>query len=282
MGDEMTLPSVLSYSDFKVFLRDFYHAKKKLDPYFSYQVFSKIAGLGSPNYYKLVMEGERALSVDNIHKFATGLGLDSVEQEWFECLVLFQQSHSVEGREFYEKRLRRLSQKNETKLRCNLAKSQMRVLESPRFPFILLAAHKAPLEGTNEHISKKLGISKDEINFTLNWMKRNEIIKENGGVFEVQTSQLLYHEKIPTQKQTQLLKTHIGYALKALEVAPKETKRYLSHSFTMERKSFLNIVQQFSDLGIQVVEECDTQKPECLMQLNIQFFEALPEVLTES
>jgi uncharacterized protein (TIGR02147 family) len=52
---------VYRYLDYRAFLRDFYEAKKAKSRTFSYRAFSKRAGVASPNYLKLVIEGQRSL-----------------------------------------------------------------------------------------------------------------------------------------------------------------------------------------------------------------------------
>lgn len=52
-------PDVFEYLDYRAFLRDYY-AERKQSRGLSFRSFSKRAGLGSPNYLKLVMEGARS------------------------------------------------------------------------------------------------------------------------------------------------------------------------------------------------------------------------------
>jgi microcystin degradation protein MlrC len=54
---------VFQYLDYRVFLADFYRAKKRSG--FSYRAFSRAAGLGAPNYLKLVMDGDRNAAIDH-------------------------------------------------------------------------------------------------------------------------------------------------------------------------------------------------------------------------
>lgn len=82
---------------------------KATKPQFSYRYFSRIAGFSSPNFLKLVAEGQRNLSPKSIAKFAKGLGLDQEEQEIFETLVLLGQAQTDAERNRYYLRLRRKS-----------------------------------------------------------------------------------------------------------------------------------------------------------------------------
>ncbi len=97
--------SVFEYSDYREFLRDHYEFKKEASRSYSFRYFAKKAGLKSPNYYKLVMDGERNLTHRNVRKFAKGLNLGDREALFFENLVFYTQAKDVEERNFYRKNL---------------------------------------------------------------------------------------------------------------------------------------------------------------------------------
>jgi uncharacterized protein (TIGR02147 family) len=95
---------VYAYLDYRAFLRDFYTAKKAASRGFSYRSFSKRAGVSSPNYLKLVIEGKRSLSEKMAERFATACGLDREASRYFVQLVGFNQAKtSGERAQFYGK-----------------------------------------------------------------------------------------------------------------------------------------------------------------------------------
>ena len=78
---------VFAYSDYRAFLRDYYRARKAAGRGFSYRSFSRRAELRSPNYLKLVIDGERNLSADMAKRFASACGLQGDEERYFMDLV---------------------------------------------------------------------------------------------------------------------------------------------------------------------------------------------------
>src|ERR1700721_1624232 len=76
--------SVFNYSDYREYLKDFYQLKKSKAGTYSFAVFSLRAGIKSPNYLKLVMDGERNLTPENTLAFARGLGLSEQETLYWE------------------------------------------------------------------------------------------------------------------------------------------------------------------------------------------------------
>lgn len=85
---------VFRYHDYRAFLSDLYKAKKGRG--FSYRAFSRAAGLGAPNYLKLVIEGQRNLTTQMAERFAEACGLSGDAAEYFQRLVEFNQASSAE------------------------------------------------------------------------------------------------------------------------------------------------------------------------------------------
>ena len=92
---------VYGYLDYRAFLRDFYAAKKAKSRAFSYRSFSKRAGVASPNYLKLVVEGQRSLSAKMAEKFAHACGLDPDASRYFAHLVAFNQAKTSPERSLH-------------------------------------------------------------------------------------------------------------------------------------------------------------------------------------
>ncbi len=100
-------PRPEDFPDYRAYLRAMTSYLKETRPQFSYRYFSRVAGFSSPNFLKLVAEGQRNLTPASIPKFAKGLGLDDRERESFETLVLLTHAPNDQERNRYYQRLRR-------------------------------------------------------------------------------------------------------------------------------------------------------------------------------
>lgn len=92
----LSAPVLASYTDYRLFLNDYYRYRRSQTvndrrPY-SYAVFSAAADIRSPNYLKLVIEGQRNLSESMAKKFAKAMGLTKQETTEFVALVHFTQT----------------------------------------------------------------------------------------------------------------------------------------------------------------------------------------------
>ncbi len=109
--------NVFEFTDYRVFLKAFYEAKKSGNPSYSMSTFVRKAGLGqnSRGYLKLIIEGKRNLTPHTLRRFVEALALPVKESVYFENLVYFNQAKTAEDREYYFQRLKTSVQGKETK-----------------------------------------------------------------------------------------------------------------------------------------------------------------------
>ena len=98
---------MFTYNNYRSYLKDYYTSKKQ-KPGFSYESFSRSLGIKSGNYLKLVIDGKRSLTLENIHGFARVIGLTGEELNYFESLVLMNQTEDERIRRYYKGRLEEL------------------------------------------------------------------------------------------------------------------------------------------------------------------------------
>jgi uncharacterized protein (TIGR02147 family) len=83
---------IFQYGDYRTFLADFYRQEKTKSPGFSHRSFARRAGLASPNYLKLVIDGQRPVTEKNLGAFLRGLKLAGPQSEYFRILVSMKES----------------------------------------------------------------------------------------------------------------------------------------------------------------------------------------------
>ncbi len=102
----MSAPDVFDFDDYRAFLRAYYAHKKASGRSFSLRVFSRLAGLTSSNYLKLVMDGDRNLGAEAAERFAAACGLEASRASYFVELVALQQAKTHSERERAYEQLR--------------------------------------------------------------------------------------------------------------------------------------------------------------------------------
>jgi uncharacterized protein (TIGR02147 family) len=98
---------VFRHQDYRAFLREFYDRRKDTRAGYSLRAFSRNAGLRSPNYLKLVMDGDRNLTPQMALRFAQACSLSGEAVEYFCELVAFNQARGASERELHYGQLKR-------------------------------------------------------------------------------------------------------------------------------------------------------------------------------
>jgi uncharacterized protein (TIGR02147 family) len=106
---------LFDYMNYRDYLRDSYSEKKREHPFYSFRLFSQKAGFTSPNFLKLVIDAKRNLSKESVFKFSKALSHTKREAEYFEHLVFFNQSKTLEEKNEYLARLMKYRRKSDPK-----------------------------------------------------------------------------------------------------------------------------------------------------------------------
>lgn len=108
----MEKPILSAYTDFREYLKDYFAHRRHLSAHdlrpYSYSDFSAAADIKSPNYLKMIIEGQRNLSPEMARKFARALKFDKEESVEFEVLVQYGQEKDPLSRNKYLKKLSEL------------------------------------------------------------------------------------------------------------------------------------------------------------------------------
>jgi uncharacterized protein (TIGR02147 family) len=109
------MKTIFEYMNYRDYLREAYADKKQKSPFYSYRLFSQKAGFKSPNFLKLVIDGARNLTKESAFHFSKAFGHNKRESEYFENLVFFNQSKTLEEKNAYLSRLMKFRVKTDAK-----------------------------------------------------------------------------------------------------------------------------------------------------------------------
>lgn len=104
--------NIYKYTDYKNFLKDYYNEQKINVPVFSYQYMADHCGFNSKTYIFKVIKGQKALTAKSALKIASFMKLSKKETEYFENIVMFTNSKSVEEKDYYFNKIQSLNKKS--------------------------------------------------------------------------------------------------------------------------------------------------------------------------
>ena len=92
----MDFPNVYEYLDYRIFLSDWFDAKKKENSRYSHRLFVRQTGQKSPSFLADVIKGRRNLTLEASTSFCRVMKLNRSERRFFLLLVDFLQADSDE------------------------------------------------------------------------------------------------------------------------------------------------------------------------------------------
>jgi uncharacterized protein (TIGR02147 family) len=102
----MIVPSVYNYTDYRLFLRDFYEANKAQDTHFTHRFIAERVGFQSSGFFTQVLSGQSNISEETADRFSSFLTLKRRERDYFLLMVGFNQAKShKEKKVLFEKML---------------------------------------------------------------------------------------------------------------------------------------------------------------------------------
>jgi uncharacterized protein (TIGR02147 family) len=266
--------SVYDYSDFRIFIKDFYEQEKKRFPGFSYRFMSQKAEVASSAFFKLVIEGKRNLTKNSVFKTSKMLKLNNDETLFFEQLVFFNQAKTVDEKNHYFSEMVKVQKKTKAKL---IGSHQMNYFAEWYHPVVRELVSMPGFKGDLAQVGRMIrpSITQKQVEFSV------RMLEELG----------FLTRKVKGWEQTEpVLKTEYGfqdfqilqYQIKVLELSiesfdrMKETERLNgTTTLAISRENLRKYVDLMRDFrrNLQELAQID-QNPDMVYILNTSFFPA--------
>lgn len=267
------MKQIYAYNDHRIFLKDWFTTKKEEPSGFSYQKFSRLAGLGSPNYMKLVIEGKRNLTVTNILQVAKAMALTFDETQYFEALTHLGQSRSPGEKNYFRERLQ-IFKKNKPPRPVLLKGHEL--LARWYFPAVTVCLDGMSPESAAAATAAKTGLKKEQVEEVIRLLEREGMLKSMGGRFRVEYSHFIVHDKKSLSEANKaFIREQMQIALTVLEKNYAKGPKFFAHTFTAGKESFPNYVEKINAFVESLAAESNAESPEEVLQLNLQFFRLL-------
>ncbi len=93
--------TIFDYTDYRLFLKDFYEARKKRDPSITHRFIADKVGFRSSGFFTQILQGKSNISDDMTDRFADFCKLKKREREYFKTLVAFNQARTHAKKKVY-------------------------------------------------------------------------------------------------------------------------------------------------------------------------------------
>lgn len=265
--------NIYDYTDYRKFLLDFYTERKAKYDYFSVRYIAENVGFQSASFFSQLVKGRSNMSVELIRKFSTFLGFSKIQSEYFETLVLYNQSKTHDKKKLYFEKL------------SSFRNSKLKQIDSRYFEFYDKWYYSAirellyiyPFKDNIKELSKLLipSISPQETRKAIeNLIKWGLIIKDDQGHYVRSDN---FSITTGPDAQSFYLNNYqhavLQLAKSAIDNFPKDTRQFstLTMSLSPEGYSkFTDALQEFRCRLLKIAEQDSSE--DRVYQLNMQLF----------
>jgi len=247
-------PDIRHFTSYRAFLLALIPHLKETDPDFSYRVFSKRAGFSSPNYLKLVAEGQRNLAPVSIDKFVRGLGLSRREARIFRLMVLLEAARTDEERNTHCLRLLELVSDEPT---ARMRGNQFAVYQA-WYPLVIREMAALPdFAADPAWIAQRLRprITEAQARRALELLFETGLLVEDEDGHVVQADRRLTTGPIVRSLAVRNYhRAHLDLATGALDGVPQDERNVTSVTLKLSRRAYAEAIQAVGELRQRLLE----------------------------
>lgn len=276
-------PKIQAYTDFRKYLSDFY--KYKVDEYsnrrggYNYKVFSAAADIRSPNYLKLVIDGDRNITEKTIHKFAKALNLNKIDSQEFELLVMYGQALDPLERNRHLKKLSEFRMKSRLRSGEINADAVSRAPSWAAWVMFALADHKSAdfsVQGVKDLLRGR--IKESDIERAVEHLLKNGSLIKDPTTGEIKKGLVIppTPEDIPPEMIRRLQAELIYMGMESLSNDAIEDREFGSLSICLTQEEFEKLKFELRHLRKRIYKDTlvkrEQSKGDKVYQFNIQLF----------
>ena len=264
---------IYEYMDYREYLRNQFDERKRTHACYSYRLFSLKAGFKSPNFLKLVIDGDRNLTKESVYKVVKAFSLNKREAEYFENLVFLNQSKTLEEKNIYLSRVVRYRSKIDSR---TMEESELQYYSKWYNPVIRELVTATDFKGDY----KKLGMSvipsisaaeaekSVELLLKLNFINRNDF-----GTYKMTSISLTTGPQVRSVAVANYHKEMMKLASESIERVPSCERDISSVTFNLSDVNLKVAIEKIQLLRREIMElaEVENKSPR-VTQLNLQLF----------
>ncbi|MBN2036641.1 MAG: TIGR02147 family protein [Chitinispirillaceae bacterium] len=264
---------IYDYMDYRQYLQDFFDEKKKELRFYSYRLFSQRAGLKSPNFLKLVIKGERNLSKHSVYKFAKALALSKKETEYFENLIFFNQSTSLEEKNLYLMNVMKYRKRGDTK---RIEESEFKYYASWCAPALRELACALDFKDDYKRLGAMMvpSLTASEAKKAVELLLELQFIKRNpDDTYSKTAPSLSTGGKIRSLAIANFHRTMLRLADDAIDRFPPEERDITCLTLGVSKGAITFIAERLQQLRNEILEIAEeSENVDQVVQLNLQLF----------
>jgi uncharacterized protein (TIGR02147 family) len=267
------IPDIFEYLDYRKFLTDYYEAAKENIPGFSYRWFAKRAGYTSPNFLKLVMDGQRNLGAESVDRFADVLKFTQAQRTFFTDLVAFDQADTPEDK---NAAFERLAASRRFRNARRIESAYFEYLSRWYYPAIREMVARTDFQEDAEWIARELlpPIPVAQVREALErLLELGLVCREEGGRLTRGDPSITTGHEVRSLAVGNYHRQMLQRAAESIELVPREQRDISALTVCVRAELVPDLKARIHAFREVLLEVCDRDtQPEVVYQINLQLF----------
>ena len=266
--------SIYEYQKPEEFLRDTWSEKKKRNPSFTIRAWANQMNIKHHNSLHEMVIGKRKVPKSTIPLLIKSLSLDTSEGMYFELMVDYARSKTVEEKTIYVERMKTLSPKKAVKF---TELESFRMLQDPIHFFICELALQKDFQGSATWIKERLGynVTLVQISEAIDRLLSLDILREDAqGKLHRVDRFIQSKSDIHDRGLKEYHKNLMDLAKQAIETQDVIEREFQGMAMSIDSSRLPEAKKVIRDFVVQFTTQFDTPQVENeeVYQLNLQFF----------
>tara|TARA_B100001248_G_scaffold262641_1_gene260321 strand:+ start:4652 stop:5608 length:957 start_codon:yes stop_codon:yes gene_type:complete len=278
-----TAPSVFSYIDYRKYLKDYYQYKKNSNSSFSYGSFARKAKIGTRNYLKRIIDGERNITKAILPKISVALDFDNESAIYFEYLVNYDQTKDPLVKKYYFEKLRSIG-KSKKNSYFDINEAQYEVFQSwfylPLYEYFALNYASSDPKIIQQHF--RGAVSLKEIKEGIRVLQKLEIINwdEKSARYKQKVENIRFESEVASQAIQTYYKSMMDMAKSRIEVRDISQRDLRSLSIAINNDNYSQIINEIKDFVRHLNQKYSQAEPNknALLQWNNQLIQLTQKI----
>ncbi len=265
-------PDVLQYTNYRVYLQDYYEFKKKTVPAFSLRFFAEKAGLSSHAHLKLTIDGKRNITKNTVVKLIHGLGLDGQRAAYFESLVFFNQAQTDADKQVYYAQLLKASPRSKLH---KMEKAQFRIFREWHHSAILEMVALKDFRPIPDWISRRLGglVTPAQVTESLKLLVELGLLVKTANGFRQRDPLITTDDEVQDMMVKMYHLQMLKLSANMLSALPGPQRDVSALTFSIKREDFPNLKKHLQLMRKELLDfSAKAGDAEEVVQVNIQLY----------
>jgi uncharacterized protein (TIGR02147 family) len=265
-------PDVLQYTNYRVYLRDYYEYKKKTSKAFSLRYFAEKSGISSHAHLKLTMDGSRNITNVTINKLIRGIGLENRRAAYFENLVFFNQATSDIDKKLYYAQLLKVSSRSRLH---KMDKAQFRLFREWHHSVILEMVAMKDFSTNPNWVSKRLRglVSPSQVEDSFKLLLELGLLVKTANGYAQRDPLITTDDEVQDMMVKQYHCQMLRLGSEMLTSLPAPERDFSGITFGIKREKFADLKKHIQLMRKELLDfSAKPGESEDVVQVNIQLF----------